>query len=335
MRKLARIEEIINIKPIENADAIELASVKGWNVVVKKGEFKKGDKCVYFEIDSFLPVKPEFEFLRKSSYKRLGDGTEGFRLKTIRFRGQISQGLVLPISILGEKQNGFKLDADVSETLRVIKYEPPVPASLTGEIKNSHPSFIPKTDEERIQNLTEYYSRWSNLSFYITEKLDGTSVTAYLNNGNFGICTRNFELKEDEKNTYWKVAKELDLMEKLSRLPFNAAIQGEIIGEGVQTNLYKLRGQEIKVFDIFNIDEGKYLSYEEFMDTSKNLELETVPVIEEDFKLPGSIDELLKYADGKSILNPEANREGIVLRTKEGKRVSFKAISNLFLLSEK
>ena len=335
MRKLARIEEITNIQPIENADVIELANVKGWNVVVKKNEFKIRDKCVYFEIDSFLPIKPEFEFLRKSSYKKLGDGREGFRLKTIRFRGHISQGLALPMSILGEKQNDFKIGDDVAELLEIIKYEPPMPASLTGETKNAHPSFIPKTDEERIQNLTEYYLDWSNLNFYVTEKLDGTSVTAYLNNCNWGVCTRNFELKEDEKNTYWKIAKSLSLKEKLSQLSFNAAIQGELIGEGIQTNLYKIRGQKVKVFDIFNIDEGKYLSYEELTKTCKNLELETVPVTDENFKLPSSIDELLKYADGKSILNPEANREGIILRTKEAKRISFKVISNLFLLSEK
>lgn len=335
IRKLARIEQITNIQPIENADAIELAAVKGWNVVIKKGEFKITDKCVYFEIDSFLPIKPEFEFLRRTSYKKLGDGTEGFRLKTIRFKGQISQGLVLPLSILGEKQNDFQLDDDVSEILGVIKYEPPIPAMLVGEIKDNFPSFIPKTNEERIQNLIEYYNDWRTLEFYVTEKLDGTSITVYLRNGDLNICTRNFELKESETNTLWKVAKNLNLKEKLSKSSFNAAIQAELIGEGIQTNLYKLRGQTIKVFDIFNIDEKKHLSYEELKDTANFLELETVPMINENFKLPSLINELISYADGKSILNPEANREGIVLRTKNEKRVSFKVISNLFLLNEK
>lgn len=335
MRKLARIEEITNINPIPGADSIELATVKGWNVVIKKDEFKIGDKCVYLEIDSFLPVKPEFEFLRKSSYKRLGDRTEGFRLKTIKFRGQISQGLALPVSILGEKQNNFKLGDDISEELGVIKYEPPSPASLAGEAKGPYLSLFPKTDEERIQNLTEYYETWKDLDFYVTEKLDGTSITIYLNNGDFGICTRNFELKEDKNITYWKVAKELNLKERLSMLHFNVAIQGELIGEGVQTNLYKIRGQTIKFFDVYNIDEKRYLFYEEMMKTISELGFEAVPLVEEKFKLPNIIDELLLYADGQSILNPQASREGIVLRTKKEKRVSFKAISNLFLLKEK
>lgn len=335
MRKLARIEEITNIQPIEGADAIELATVKGWNVVTKKGEFKTGDKCVYFEIDSFLPVRPEFEFLRRTSYKKLSDGTEGFRLKTIRFKGQISQGLALPVSILGEKQGKFQPGDDVTEIIGVIKYEPPAPASLCGEIKGPHPVFFPKTDEERIQNLVEYYPDWRDLDFYVTEKLDGTSITAYLNNKDFGICTRNNEIKEDEKITYWKIAKELNLKDKLSSLPFNSAIQGELIGEGIQTNFYKLRGQAVRIFDIFNIDEGRYLTYDEFMTTVKSLGLETVPLTNECFKLPHTMEELISSADGKSTINPNANREGIVLRTKKDKRISFKVISNQFLLSEK
>ena len=335
MRKLARIEEITNIQPIEGADAIELAMIKGWNVVVKKNEFKIGDKCVYFEIDSFLPLKEEFEFLRKTSYKKLSDGTEGFRLKTIKFRGQISQGLALPVSILKEKQKDFKSGDDVSEITGVIKYEPPAPASLCGEIKGPHPSFFPKTDEERIQNLTEYYSGWHDLDFYVTEKLDGTSMSAYLNNGDFGICTRNNEIKEDKSITYWKVAEELNLKEKLSSLPYNAAIQGELIGEGIQTNFYKLRGQTVKFFDVFNIDEKRYLFYEELLATIKKLGLDIVPVTNECFKLPKTVEELIRYADGKSTIKPEADREGIVLRTKKDKRVSFKVISNHFLLKEK
>lgn len=145
----------------------------------------------------------------------------------------------------------------------------------------------------------------------------------------------NVVIKKDEKNTYWKVAKELNLKERLSMLHFNIAIQGELIGEGVQTNLYKIRGQTIKFFDVYNIDEKRYLFYEEMMKAISKLGFEAVPLVEENFKLPNIIDELLLYADGQSILNPQASREGIVLRTKKDKRVSFKVISNLFLLKEK
>lgn len=147
-RKLASVRRVLDVQPIENADAIEVCVVDGWKVVTKKNEFSVGDLCVYCEIDSFLPMTSEFEFLRKSSYKKLSDGTEGFRLKTIKLRGQVSQGLILPVTILPggrEIQEGM----DVTEVLDIIKYEPPVPAELAGKIKGYFPSFIPKTDEER------------------------------------------------------------------------------------------------------------------------------------------------------------------------------------------
>ena len=100
MRKLATIQKIKEILPIEGADAIELAIVNGWKVVVGKNvEHKEGDYVIYCEIDSFLPIKEEFEFLRKSSYKKMADGTEGFRLRTIKLRGQVSQGLIIPINV--------------------------------------------------------------------------------------------------------------------------------------------------------------------------------------------------------------------------------------------
>lgn len=155
-RKLASIRVVSEIKPIEGADNIELAIVDGWQCVVKKGEFFEGQPCVYFEIDSFLPIKPVFEFLRKSSYRKMGM-KEGFRLKTIRLRGQISQGLVLGLSILPEGLEPCFFEnsnhKDVSDILGVIKYEPPIPACLVGKVKGNFPSFIRKTDLERVQNI--------------------------------------------------------------------------------------------------------------------------------------------------------------------------------------
>jgi tRNA-binding EMAP/Myf-like protein len=147
-RKLASIRTITDIQPIPNADSIEVVSIGGWKVVSKKGEYNVGDMCVYCEIDSFLPVLPQYEFLRKSSYKKMSDGTEGFRLKTIKLRGQVSQGLVLPISILPEGKTLFE-GMDVTDVLSITKYEPPIPASLSGQVKGHFPSFLQKTDEER------------------------------------------------------------------------------------------------------------------------------------------------------------------------------------------
>lgn len=153
MRKLVTIRQINNIEPIEGADAIVLATVDGWKIVVKKDEFFIGALCVYFEIDSFLPERPEFEFLRARSFKRMGE-QGGFRLRTIRLRGQVSQGLLLPLSVLGESHEIFAIGegcigADVTDQLGVQKYEPPVPAQLTGQVQGDFPSFIKKTDQER------------------------------------------------------------------------------------------------------------------------------------------------------------------------------------------
>ena len=150
-RKLASVRSISNLSPIEGADKIELATVDGWKVVVAKDVgHKVGDLIIYCEIDSFLPIKEEFEFLRKSSFKKMGD-QEGFRLKTIRLRGQISQGLIMPISVLNPPDTNIYVEPfeglDVTEMLGIVKYEPPIPAELAGKVKGLFPSFIPKTDE--------------------------------------------------------------------------------------------------------------------------------------------------------------------------------------------
>lgn len=337
-RKLASIQTVDAVNQIEGADLIEVATVKGWKLVIKKGEFAPGDKAIYCEIDSFLPIRDEFEFLRKSSYKKMGD-LEGFRLKTVKLRGQISQGLLLPISILKDKiyPDQFKalqVGDDVSEALGVFKYEPPIPAELSGVMKGSFPVFLQKTDEERVQNLTDVYDNFRKSTFTVTEKLDGSSATFYFNNGVFGVCSRNIELLENEGNSFWKLARVLQLEEKMKELEKNICLQGELIGEGIQGNPYKLKGQQVKFFTGFDIDEQRRLNYNEFNEIVEAFNIESVPVISDNFELPESIDELLIYSEGKSKLNDQAEREGIVLRN-SSQTISFKVISNKFLLKEK
>jgi RNA ligase (TIGR02306 family) len=332
-RKLASIRTITDIQPIPDADSIEVVSIGGWKVVSKKGEYKIGDMCIYCEIDSFLPILPQYEFLRKSSYKKMSDGTEGFRLKTIKLRGQVSQGLVLPISVLPEGRTLFE-GMDVTNVLGITKYEPPVPSNLSGQVKGHFPSFLQKTDEERVQNLADVYPFNTSLRFYVTEKLDGSSATFYFRNGEFGVCSRNLELKETPENTFWKVARQLNLEEILGGIGKNICLQGELIGEGIQGNPYKIKGQTVKFFNAFNIDEYRKLSFTEFSNMMNKLNLETVPVLNENFNLPETIDELLLFAEGKSLLNPNTDREGLVIRSQDIS-ISFKAISNKFLLKEK
>lgn len=359
-RKLASIRRISDIQEIPGADLIELALVDGWKVVVAKDVgHKVGDLVVYCEIDSFLPIKEEFEFLRKSSYKKMGD-QEGFRLRTVKLRGQVSQGLILPISVFGAY--GYRMSEDllnenpalepnksvispsemielvvgndVTEVLGIVKYEPPIPAELAGKVKGLFPSFIRKTDEERIQNLASEYEEMKKHTYYETEKLDGSSATFFYNNGEFGVCSRNLELLETEGNTFWKVARELDLENKMREYGMNISFQGELIGEGIQGNPYKIKGQTVRFFNLFDIDLQVYHSLSVFKETMKVLGLETVPVLRTNFKLPDTIDELLKMADGKSELNPNFDREGIVVRSLD-RTISFKVISNKFLLNEK
>jgi RNA ligase (TIGR02306 family) len=334
-RKLASIRRISDIQEIPGADMIELAIVDGWKVVVAKNVgHKVGDMVVYCEIDSFLPIREEFEFLRKSSYKKMGD-QEGFRLKTIKLRGQVSQGLILPLKDLQlSNKDLLREGMDVTSELGIVKYEPPIPAELAGKVKGLFPSFIRKTDEERIQNLATEYEEMKKHTYYVTEKLDGSSATFYFNNGEFGVCSRNLELLETEGNTFWKVARELDLENKLREYGFNLSIQGELIGEGIQGNPYKIKGQTVRFFNLFDIDLQEYHSLSVFKETMKVLGLETVPVLDINFHLPETIDKLLLMADGKSELNPNFDREGVVIRSLD-RKISFKVISNKFLLNEK
>jgi RNA ligase (TIGR02306 family) len=337
-RKLATVRRIKEIIPIEGADRIELAVVDGWKVVVAKDvQHKVGDLVIYCEIDSFLPIREEFEFLRKSSFKKMGD-QEGFRLRTAKMKGQISQGLILPIFVLNPPDTNIYVQPfeglDVTEMLDIVKYEPPIPANLAGKVKGLFPSFLIKTDEERVQNIAVEYSALcfqSKHQFYVTEKLDGSSATFYINNGEFGVCSRNLELLETENNSFWKVARELKLEENLRALEKNICLQGELIGEGIQGNPYGIKGQTVRFFSVYQIDSRTRLGIKDLKDICFMIGLQTVPILESNFLLPNTIEEMLQYAEGKSALNPKTEREGVVVRSLDG-TISFKAISNKFLL---
>ena len=334
MRKLASIKKIEEIKLIEGADKICAYRVGGWWVVDSVTKYKVGDLAVYYEIDSFLPVRPQFEFLRKSSFKRIGTA-EGFRLKTIKLRGQLSQGLLTPIpdGIVDPKEGD-----DLTEALDIVKYEPPIPAQLAGKIKGTFPSFIPKTDETRIQNFeTDVGFVPVGERVYVTEKLDGTSFTCYFNNGVFGVCGRNWELTETNDNSLWRMANMLELKDKLTKLGKNIAIQGELVGNGINGNLYGLTDHKLFFFTAYDIDKGRRLFFDELEWLLFRLSVPIVPVLEKyGYVLPNEnlVDNMLKYAEGKSILNMGVDREGVVVRGLE-REFSFKAISNVYLLGSK
>ena len=328
MRKLATIRMVRETTPIEGADLIELAHVDGWKCVTKKGEFSAGDPVIYCEIDSFLPIREEFEFLRKSSFKTMGE-REGFRLRTVKLRGQISQkGLLIAPSILGRD---FEIGEDVTDELGITKYEPPIPACLGGDVVGAFPAFIAKTDEERVQNLAGDFESFRDKSFFVSEKLDGSSFTAFLHAGDFGVCGRNWQLAESDSNSHWQVANRLNLKSRLNKLGRSIAIQAELVGPGIQKNRYGLKQHSIFVFNVFDIDTSTYVSKPEMEELCKELDLKTVPALGQS-SIPETMDQLLASAEGKSVLNSKTEREGLVWVHGSGAdRISFKTISNRFL----
>ena len=374
LRQLVSVRHISALNPIPDADAIEVATVDGWKLVVKKGEFTVGESCVYFEIDSFLPESDErYAFLMKNGVREF-EGVRGHKLRTIKLRGQVSQGLALPLKSfpeiiaqlpisgvnplvftaeeLAEKQaeTSAQIRAmDFSEVLGIKKWEAAIPAELAGQVKGLFPSFMRKTDQERCQNLlTEIFVDNKDARYEVTMKLDGTSVTMYHRDGEVGVCSRNLELKVNEENAGNSLVKMLldsGMGDALKTLGHNIAIQGELMGPGIQKNREQLKTPVFYIFDIQALDAGIYLTPVErskmylkllFDFGVKESMVQHVPILHDGVTLAelgiSNVDELLNFADGPSITHPV--REGLVFKKMDG-TFSFKSISNLFLQKEK
>jgi RNA ligase (TIGR02306 family) len=335
MRKMATIRKIDTLRPIEGADAIECAIVGGWTVVTKKGEYQPGDLAVYCEIDSWIPI-PVAPFLQKGDRTHEFEGVAGNRLRTMKLRGQLSQGLLLPIPNAIQFTEG----EDVSELFGIVKYEAPVPAELAGEVKGMFPTVIPRTDQERVQNLKYELSEWlteDELHWEVTEKLEGSSMTVYVRDGEVGVCSRNLDLKPNADNSLWRAANKYNLPTKLVGIGRNIAVQGELVGNGIQGNIYQMRDQDFLVYDIYDIDAGRYFTPAERKAFVAEHKLNHCPVLAYSARLTDTLgltnmDQILKFAEGKSVMGMiGCEREGLVFKCHE-KQVSFKAISNKYLL---
>ncbi|MCD8012135.1 MAG: RNA ligase (ATP) [Lachnospiraceae bacterium] len=344
-RKLASVQMVHHVNAIEGADRIECVQVLGWNVVAKKGEFRVGDYCVYFEVDSFLPVCEQFEFLRSSCFKNDDYMGQGFRLKTQRFRGQISQGLILPTDILPQDRE-YVLGEDVTELLGVRKWDIEEKVTGSGTVIGEMPFGIPKTDEMRIQSFPELITEFKKVpSYYISTKMDGTSVTMYWkkeeSGWRFGVCGRNYEYADDGKCAFWEYAKKNRIEEKLreKNLP-ELAIQGEFCGGGIQKNRLKLKFPEWYVFTVIDLQTHRRLSLEKMTELCTVLGLHQVPVEETGEVFPyHTVDELLERARGKYASG--MHKEGIVIRPTEpvfsytlSGPLSMKVLNNDYLLKE-
>ena len=334
--KVATIEEIAEVLPHPNADALELAKIKGWQVCIKKGEFKKGDLCIYICVDSVLEDKDCYEFLRNKN----------FRIKTVKLRGQISQGIAFPMSLfktLGHDTVVFTepdvIGSDVSHYVYAKHYEKPLSAQLAGQMVGLMPSYLRKTDEDNIKNNPEIIQELTGKSYYITVKVDGSSGTYfYKNDVGFGVCSRNYQLKEDDKNSFWFVARKYDLENKLKNSGRNLAIQGEVYGPGIQGNLLGVKEIEFRAFNLFDIDNHKYLDWKELQEFCFYNSIPIVDTIDIGPSFNKTLPELQEFANNLKYDNGNL-AEGIVIRPTEESysetlkgRLSGKIISETFEL---
>jgi len=343
MRKLASIQTIRKIEPIGGADRIELAHVLGWQCVVNKGQFQPGDKAVYFEIDSILPIREEFEFMRHSSYKKTDLMGEGFRLKTQKFRGQISQGLLLPVTQFPEIPANIEIDADVTEILHVRKWEIEEKVTTGGTIIGDLPYTIPHTDETRVQAEPELIQEFTGLEYYISTKMDGSSHSVGMDENGFHVTGHNFEYKDDGSSTFYNLVNERGYKEKIQKFVKKndldtLVIQGELCAPGIQRNRLKLLKPEWYVFTIR--ENGKRVGLNRMLEICDALNMTTVPIEETGMDLPSkypTVEALLERADGE--YPNGGKKEGIVIRPTEpvfstliSASLSMKVVNNKYLL---
>ncbi len=340
MRKLATIRKIDGVMPIPNADKICAYQVGGWTVVDSVGKYDVGSMVVFVEVDAWIPTKLAPFLTKPGHFPKTFEGIEGERLKTIRLRGQLSQGLLLNLDQVIPETHQFGEDSDVTGYLGIVKWEKAMPAQLAGIAKGNFPSLIPKTDQERVQNLKKEIEACQGLTFEVTEKYEGSSMTVYRSVGDsgemeFGVCSRNLNLKEAEGNTFWDVARAEDIEAKMIAVDefWSFAIQGELIGPGIQGNIYGLTKPQFCVFDVYDIQTGKYLPPKARRELIERMGLRHVAVLNEEYVLTQTVEEIIATAEGQSTM-AATEREGIVFKQTDG-GITFKAISNRYLLNEK
>lgn len=370
-RKLASVQTVKAIKPIEGADRIEIVQILNWDCVARKGEYQVGDKVVYFEIDSLLPDIPAFEFLKGSSWSQK---LSKYKISTHKFRNQISQGLVIPISQAVEIYDQINPDyadtalpeemmnpvegTDLTELLKIEKYEPSVSNGALGDIIH-HEWYIPKTDEERIQvcatDVLPAYMNSEQDDWYSSIKLDGTSCTVGLFDDAFLIGGRNQFYKDENMytttvNKYFKNGAKEKFENYRAINGIYVAFQGELCGPGIQGNKLGLKEKEWFIFNAFVSKTGKNGSYVKcdllyMLKLCEEFGLKHVPLIdaEDKFKfdpeetVDNTVEKLLKYVDDIKYrkyfedASPNQIAEGVVFRT-EDMAYSFKVVSNKYLL---
>lgn len=334
-RKLATIRQISEVRRIPDADKICAYVVDGWTVVDSIGKYSVNDLVVYCEIDSWIPYTVAPFLTKPGKFPKEYLGVQGERLKTIRLRGQLSQGLVLPLSVVSEKTRSgdsicfYDEGDEVSGYLGIVKWEAPEEAGRAAEKKGNFPNFIRKTDEERVQNLKQEIEARKGETFEVTIKLDGSSCTTYTYGDVDGVCSRNVDLKDVDGNGFWEIAKKLALHEKIRSTGRNLAFQGELIAPNIQKNYEGVTKPEWRCFKIWDIDKQEFILPHVRRALCAELDIPHVPVVEYEFTLNHTIEELLAMAEGQGMNVPK--REGLVFKQNNG-QFSFKVVSNEYLL---
>lgn len=336
-RELASIQRITAILPIPDADNIEVAFVLGWQVVVKKGEFQPGDLAVYMEIDSVPPDEERYRFLWKDKDQR----PNNFRIKTVKLRGQISQGILFPMKQcdedrvwidgeIGQEQGAIRcVEDDVTDLLGVTKYEAPLPNG-SADVEGQFFDGVPKTDEDRIQSRADLVEALQGRPYYITVKCDGSSMTVAMHDGQPKVASRNYRLRKSEESAYHRAACNGWLYSFVENHP-HLAVQGELVGPGIQNNRLSKAYPTCLVFNIYDRKEDRYLTLDEMEHYRDTWDLQLVPLIVRGTEFVSTQGSLLQMAEGK-YAGTSNEREGIVIRSQGEPRISFKAISNRYLL---
>lgn len=333
---LATVERVLKVEHHPNADKLDIIRVLGYDCIVGRDAYKENDLVVFIQPDSILPLDHAWaqEPLRYCSRARV---------KAIRLRGSWSMGLVINIGVLPEDTyEGY----DVTEFLGVTKYEPPLPTNL--QARGGLPFQIPKTDEERYQNLRNLDDLMGE-EVDVTLKIDGSSATYYcLLAGHWpseeqtkvGMCSRSLELKlEDEEgnplNSRWHEAeRRYDILRKLRAYceehQVSLALRGEVYGIGIQSlghNPHSLEPVNFAAYSVYNITDRKYETHNfdehKYLDVAATLGIPAVPVLERGpltREMIERYDNGLKKVDGKPF-------EGVVIKHQYG---SFKVINKWY-----
>jgi RNA ligase (TIGR02306 family) len=341
---VARVVQVGEVSAIPKADAIELAKIGGWSAVVKKGAHRKGDLAVYFEIDTFLPEgNPAWQFL-VDTHPTEFQGARGHALRTVRLRGQVSQGLLLSFAELGiSVEEGRDPSFDPAARFGAKKYEEPLPPDLEKVARGMLPTLVPRTKQERIQNLESEFALWQadgargERTWEATEKLEGASCTFAWIKKELHACSHRVDYLSSSDNEFWQAAKLLDIENKCEA-EFGArsfALQGELVGPGQEGNVYLLAERQFLLYEVVDLDQGRKLLPSERRDLAEKMGIPHVPLLGVGlaFNAGQSMEQLVAASDAESLFVPGRRREGVVYKCEQDAEVSFKAISNDYLVN--